>query len=64
VHVLFSLICPTIRSHLQTLSRLSFALHDEKFKAVVMRRGRREEIMREARRVEASLAAPAGAAGR
>ena len=28
VHVLFSLICPTVRSHLQTLSRLSYALHD------------------------------------
>jgi len=59
VQVLFTLICPTIRSHLRMLSRLSFALHDEKFKAVVMRRGRCEEIMREARRVEAALAAPA-----
>ena len=28
VQVLFSLICPTMRSHLQMLSRLSFALHD------------------------------------
>jgi nitrogen PTS system EIIA component len=64
VHVLFSLICPSIPSHLQTLSRLSFALHDEKFKAVVMRRGRCEEIMQEARRVEAALAAPAIEAGR
>jgi nitrogen PTS system EIIA component len=59
VQVLFSLICPTIRSHLRMLSRLSFALHDEKFKAVVIRRGRCEEIMQEARRVEAALAAPA-----
>jgi nitrogen PTS system EIIA component len=59
VEVLFSLICPTIRSHLRMLSRLSFALHDEKFKAVVMRRGPAEEIMGEARRVEAALAAAA-----
>jgi nitrogen PTS system EIIA component len=64
VHVLLSLICPTMRSHLQTLSRLSFALHDEEFKAVVKRRGEREEIMKEARRVEAALAAPALEAGR
>ena len=64
VHVLFSLICPTVRSHLQTLSRLSYALHDEKFKGVVMRQGQREEILREARRVEAALAAPAAGAGR
>jgi PTS system nitrogen regulatory IIA component len=59
VQVLFSLICPTVRSHLQMLSRLSFALHDEKFKAVVMHRGRCEEIMQEARRVEKALAASA-----
>jgi nitrogen PTS system EIIA component len=64
VQVLFSLICPTIRTHLQTLSRLSYALHDEKFKAVVARRGECEEIMEEARRVEAALAAPATETGR
>jgi PTS system nitrogen regulatory IIA component len=57
VQTLFSLICPTMRSHLQTLARLSHALHDEKFKQVVMRQGKREEILREARRVEAALAA-------
>jgi PTS system nitrogen regulatory IIA component len=64
VRVLFSLICPTMRGHLQTLSRLSFALHDEGFKGVVMRQAPREEILREARRVEASLAAPAADEGR
>jgi PTS system nitrogen regulatory IIA component len=58
VQVLFSLICPTVPSHLRMLSRLSFALHDQNFKAVVTRREGREEIMREARRVEAALAAP------
>ena len=62
VHTLFSLICPTVRSHLQILSRLSYALHDAKFKEVVMRQGQREEILREARRVEATLAAPASRA--
>jgi len=59
VQVLFSLICPSMRSHLQMLSRLSYALRDEKFRNVVMRQGRREEILQEARRVEASLTAPA-----
>ena len=58
VHVLFSLVCPTVRSHLQALSRLSFSLHDAKFKAIVMSRGRPEEILREARRVEAALVVP------
>ncbi len=62
VQVLFTLICPTVRSHLQTLSRLSFALHDENFKAVLMRRGPCQEIMQEARRIEAAIATQAGVA--
>jgi PTS system nitrogen regulatory IIA component len=62
VRVLFSIICPSMRDHLQTLSRLSYALHDEGFKGVVTRQAPREEILREARRVEATLSrfAPAG----
>lgn len=58
VYVLFSLICPTVRSHLRMLSRLSFALHDPSFKAAVLRRAGRDEILREASRIEAALAAP------
>lgn len=64
VHVLFSLICPTMRSHLQTLSRLSHALHDAKFREVVMGQAQREEILREARRIEAAINAPAGMTGK
>ena len=64
VYVLFSLISPTTRSHLQLLARLSFALHDAKFKEVVLRRGGREEILREARRVEAGIAGPAAGPGK
>jgi PTS system nitrogen regulatory IIA component len=56
VHVLFSSICPTTRSHLQMLSRLSYALHDARFKDVVTRRGTREEILQEAWRVESQEA--------
>ncbi len=59
VYVLFSLVCPTMRSHLQLLSRLSYALHDARFKDVVLRQRSRDEILQEARRVEAALAAPA-----
>jgi PTS system nitrogen regulatory IIA component len=64
VYVLFSLVCPTTRSHLQMLSRLSFALHDAQFKEVVLGRGQPEEILREARRVEAALSPPAAEAPR
>ena len=65
VQVLFSLICPTTRGHLQMLSRLSYALHEPKFRDVVLAAGLREEILREAREVEATLAAnQAGKAAR
>jgi PTS system nitrogen regulatory IIA component len=56
VHVLFSLVSPTVRAHLRLLSRLSFALHDQGFKKAVIRQAAREEILRDARRVEVALA--------
>jgi nitrogen PTS system EIIA component len=56
VQILFSMICPTTRSHLQIISRLSYALQDAAFKAVLLRQGRPEEILAEVRRVEAALA--------
>lgn len=55
VHVLFSLICPTMRCHLQMMARLSHALHDAQFKHVVLRHAHRDEILREARRIEEAL---------
>jgi PTS system nitrogen regulatory IIA component len=60
VHVLFSLITPTVRTHLQLLSRLSFALHDARFKETVTRQAPREDILLEARRVEAGLGTSGG----
>lgn len=63
VQTLFTLICPTMRSHLQALARLSHALHDEMFRKVVLRRGQREEVLREARRVDAALVASIVEAG-
>jgi PTS system nitrogen regulatory IIA component len=65
VQVLFSIICPTTRSHLQILSRLSQALNDPAFRAAVLSQAQPDEILEAARRVEASLpssAAPAGKA--
>jgi len=59
VHVLFSIISPTNRIHLQLLSRLSFALHDGKLRETVARQAAREEILQEVRRVEAGMGAPA-----
>jgi PTS system nitrogen regulatory IIA component len=61
VQVLFSVISPTIRGHLQLLSRLSFALHDRKFRGAVRAIAARDVILAEARRVDSAMtAAPAG----
>ena len=59
VGILFSMICPTVRFHLQLLSRLAFALHDSEFRGAVLRQAPKDEILRQARRVDASLVAKA-----
>ena len=64
VHVLFSIISPTNRSHLQLLSRLSFALHDARLRETIVRQAPREEILQEVRRVEAGMGAPAAEVGK
>ena len=55
VFAIFLLICPTARMHLQLLSRLSFALHDSRFKAALARRAAPEDILAELERVERSI---------
>lgn len=60
VQVLFSIISPTTRSHLQLLSRLSFVLRDGKFRKALLRRAPCEELLQEVRRVEAGLSGPSG----
>lgn len=57
VSILFTLVSPTVRSHLHLLSKLAFALRDPQFRAVIARKGSRDEILSEARRVEESLIA-------
>jgi PTS system nitrogen regulatory IIA component len=59
VHTVFSLVTQTIRSHLFLLSQLSAALHDKTFKEAILRRASRDDILREARRVQGSLRPPA-----
>lgn len=55
VHALFSLISPTVRAHLRLLSRLSFALQDDRFKSVIARQDARDDVLAEAERVESAL---------
>jgi PTS system nitrogen regulatory IIA component len=56
VNCLFTLVSPTVRSHLYLLSRLAFALKNPEFKEVINRQGTREEILALASQVEAGLA--------
>jgi PTS system nitrogen regulatory IIA component len=55
VFAIFLIISPTARLHLHLLSRLSFALHDSRFKASLARRAAPEDILAELERVERSI---------
>jgi PTS system nitrogen regulatory IIA component len=56
VHTIFLLVTPTIRAHLQLLSRLAFVLRDAEVKAALARRAPRGELLAELARAEAALA--------
>ncbi len=45
VRILFTLLSPSVRAHLHVLARLSFALQQEEFAAVIEGQGSREEIL-------------------
>jgi PTS system nitrogen regulatory IIA component len=56
VRILFTLISPTVRSHLHILSRLTYALREPSFMEPIQREGSREEILGALREIEASFA--------
>ncbi len=56
VFALFSLVSPTVRTHLHLLSRLAFALQDAEFKTILERRGQPQEIVAAVRRIEIGFA--------
>lgn len=55
VQILFTIISPTTRSHLQLLARLSFALHDGRFREVIKRQPAPEVIHQEVNRIESTM---------
>ena len=57
VSILFTLISPTVRTHLNLLSKLSFALSDAQFKTIIKQQASRDKIFAEARRIEEKLPA-------
>jgi PTS system nitrogen regulatory IIA component len=64
VFALFSLISPTVRAHLRLLSRLAFGLNHPGFKGAVLRQASRDEILDEARLVQAAMTPSAVGDGR
>ena len=60
VNCLFTLVAPTVRTHLYLLSRLSFALRIPAFKKTIKQQAPREEILKEAQQAELSFASEAG----
>jgi nitrogen PTS system EIIA component len=56
VEVLFTLISPTVRSHLGLLSRLAFILREPSFKEALARRASRQELLDALAGAEAQLA--------
>ncbi|MBI2504261.1 MAG: PTS sugar transporter subunit IIA [Candidatus Latescibacteria bacterium] len=60
VNTLFTLISPTVRAHLHLLSRLSFVLRNQEFKAVLKQQASRDELMEAVVRAETALPATNG----
>lgn len=56
VDTLFTLVTPTVRSHLQLLSSLAFALKNNDFRNAVKQKLLREDILNTLRKVEAGFA--------
>lgn len=45
VNVLFTIISPTVRSHLHLLSRIGFVLHNQEMKEALVRQAPKEELL-------------------
>jgi PTS system nitrogen regulatory IIA component len=58
VYVLFTLLSPNTRVHLQILSRLAFVLRDAAFQALLERRAGRDELLGRLAAIEATLVTP------
>jgi len=60
VHTLFTILSPTIKAHLNLLSRLAYALRDSEFNAAIVQRASREQILAHAGRVDRTVVAQTG----
>ena len=55
VHTLFTLISPSVRTHLHLLSRLSFVLQNQEFKVLLKAQASPDELMQAVARAESAL---------
>lgn len=55
VLILFTIVSPTVRSHLHLLSRIAFVLKDSDFLEVLKYRGKTEEIFEVLQRIESHI---------
>jgi PTS system nitrogen regulatory IIA component len=62
VRTLFWMICPTVRTHSHMLARLATLARDPGFQGVLDRQAAKEEILKEARRIESGLSVESGGA--
>jgi nitrogen PTS system EIIA component len=59
VHTLFTIVSPTIQTHLHLLARLSFALRQPTFAEVIAGQGSREAILAASQAIDESIPSPA-----
>ena len=61
VTTLFTMLSPTVRAHLHTLARLSFALQRPEFAEVISRRANRGEVLAACEAIDRSVSVPSPA---
>lgn len=64
VRVLFTLLSPSVRQHLQMLGRLSFALHDTQLKELLSRAASRDAILARVRAIRSTTSIDPAPSGR
>lgn len=60
VSVLFTLLSPSVRAHLQLLAKIAFLLHDAEFRRLLQRQAKREAILGRVRALEGAGRAAQG----
>lgn len=64
VHALFTVISPSVPSHLRILAQLGFALHDERLRGLLARRAPAPELLQRVRELEQGTSGAHPAASR